>query len=77
MKKKQDTLLSKIQEQEYKVLESQKKREDELRSRHNLDVIKRTDRFENVKRIQQMNEYQKDKLLERIIVDTEKANRIK
>jgi len=47
------------------------------KSKRTVNVIKQTDKLENVKRIQQMQEYQKEKLMEKIQNDTEKANKIK
>lgn len=77
MKQRTDGYLTKIKESEDKLAQTQKKKNDDLKARHNVDVIKRNDRIENVKRIQKMQDYQREQLLERILTDTEKAQKIK
>ena len=55
-----------LEMQEKRVEMAQKKRNDELQAKKNLEAIKRTDRLENVERIAMMNEYSKAKTLEKI-----------
>ena len=69
--------LSKMEESDEKVRKVQMEKEEYLRNKHALDVIKKTDKLENVQRIARMQEYQREKLLDRINEDTEKAERIK
>ena len=54
-----------------------KEKELELKNKHALDLIRKHDKSENVERIARMQEYQREKLLEKIQEDTERANAIK
>ena len=77
MKEKIDRYLTKFKETEMKLEQTEKQREEEMRFKHNNDTIKRIDKLENVQRIFKMQDYQKQKLLEKIVEDNEKAEKIK
>jgi len=64
-------------EEEMKVEMVQKKKMEDIQHKHALELIKRMDKEENVRRIQRMQEYQREKLLEKIMSETERAERIK
>jgi len=69
--------LQKMAESEEKVARVQKEKDDYLKHKHALEIIKKADKLENVQRIARMQEYQKEKLLEKINHDTERANQIR
>ena len=69
--------VSKMQETDDKVIRSQMRKTMELKEKHNIDVLKKTDRRENVERIMKMQEYQREKIMEKILVDNAKAETIK
>lgn len=77
LEEKRNFYLHKMNETDEKVFRSQIQKTFELKEKHNIDVLKRTDRRENVERIQKMQEYQRDKIMEKILRDNEKAQRIK
>lgn len=54
----------------------QRKQQQQRRRKAELAALKREDRQETVNRIGKMNDYQRDKLLERIETDNEKSQRI-
>lgn len=74
---KRNFYVSKMQETDDKVLRSQMRKTMELKEKHNIDVLKKTDRRENVERIMKMQEYQREKIMEKILVDNAKAEAIK
>lgn len=69
--------LYKMAESDAKVAKVQREKEEEMRNKHALDLIKLHDKKENVERIARMQEYQREKLLEKINHDTDKANAIR
>lgn len=77
LEEKRNFYLKKMNETDEKVFRSQMQKTFDLREKHNIDVLKKTDRRENVERIQKMQEYQRDKIMEKIMRDNEKAQRIK
>jgi len=64
-------------ESDQKVLRVQQEKEAMLRQKHALELIKKNDKQENVQRIARMQEYQKEKLMEKINHDTDRALQIK
>ena len=68
---------TKLEETEDKVIKSQMRKTMELKEKHNIDVLKRTDRRENVERIMKMQEYQREKIMEKIMNDNAKAENLK
>jgi len=48
-----------------------------MNAKHNVMTINRIDRVENVQRIGKMNDYHKEKLLEKIEEDSARAYKIK
>ena len=72
-----DGYLYKMAESDQKVLRVQKEKEAMMRQKHALELIKKNDKLENVNRIARMQEYQKEKLMEKINHDTERAQQIK
>mgnify|MGYP001233884759 CR=1 FL=1 len=59
-----------------KVAATQKNKQQEMQERHNFEVLKQYDKEENIRRIAKMQEYHRQKIFEKIMKDTEKANRI-
>eukprot|EP01016_Furgasonia_blochmanni_P000581 TRINITY_DN10154_c0_g2_i1.p1 TRINITY_DN10154_c0_g2~~TRINITY_DN10154_c0_g2_i1.p1 ORF type:complete len:190 (+),score=60.99 TRINITY_DN10154_c0_g2_i1:60-572(+) len=68
---------SKIEEGEFKLKQTQEQRSQELKMKHNLSVMKRLDRVENVQRISKVQDFERQKIMERIEADNERADRIK
>jgi hypothetical protein len=56
---------------------SQKQKEEEARYRKELENIKRSDRRETVERISKINEYKKEKVLEKIIQEDQRSQQLK
>lgn len=77
LEEKVNGYLSKMEESDDKVRKVQMEKEEYLKNKHALDVIKKADKLENVQRIARMQEYQREKLMDRIKEDTDKAERIK
>ncbi len=67
----------KMEETDEKVMQSQMRKTMDLKEKHNVDVLKRTDRRENVERIRKMQDYQRDKIMDKILKDNSKADNIK
>ncbi len=55
----------------------QKEREQKMLEKHNEDIIKRVDKKENVERIMMVQEYEKEKLMNKIEEKMYKADHIK
>ena len=55
----------------------QKEREQKMLEKHNEDIIKRVDKKENVERIMKVQEYEKEKLMNKIEEKMYKADHIK
>lgn len=66
-----------MNEKEEKLSEVQKKKNFEIKEKHNLLVMKEADKRENVERIMKMQEYQREKVMEKIERDNEKAKELK
>lgn len=77
LEEKRNFYVSKMQETDDKVMRSQLRKTMELKEKHNIDVLKKTDRKENVERIMKMQEYQREKIMEKILADNAKAEAIK
>lgn len=60
-----------------KVAATQRNKQQELQMKHNLDMIKQADKEENIRRIARMKEYHRQQILERIMSENEKSERIK
>jgi hypothetical protein len=56
---------------------SQKQKEEDGRFRKELENIKRNDRRETVERISKINDYKKEKVLEKIIQDDQRSQQLK
>lgn len=69
--------LQKMAESDEKVHRVQMEKDEAMKVKHALDVIKQHDKQENVQRIARMQEYQRNKIMEKIHNDTERANQIK
>lgn len=69
--------LSKMEETDEKVMRSQMRKTMDLKEKHNIDVLKRTDRRENVERIMKMQDYQREKIMDKILRDNVKNEAIK
>ena len=77
MQQRIDAIRSKIEESEYKLKSQQERKSEELKIKHNTAVIKRMDRVENVKRISKVQDFERQKIMERIQADNERTERIK
>ena len=77
LKQKTETYLEKFVQSDIKVAVVQKMKNDEFRAKSHIETIKRMDKEENVIRIAKMQEYQREKILEKIIADSEKAEKIR
>lgn len=71
------TLLQRYHEMDEKVAATQRNKQQELQMKHNLDMIKQADKEENIRRIARMKEYHRQQILERIMSENEKSERIK
>jgi hypothetical protein len=67
----------KMSEQEQKLHDMQRKKHEEQQMRHYMELIKESDKQENVHRISKMQDYKRQKTLQKIMSDTEKAFRVK
>ena len=70
-------IISKMNEKEEKLNEVQKKKQYEIKEKHNVLVMKEVDKRENVERIMKMHDYQREKVMEKIERDNEKAKELK
>lgn len=69
--------LDKMHRQEEKMQEINAQKAHDMKMKKTMELIKQFDKQENVKRISKMQQYQRDKVLEKIEHDSEKAQRIK
>lgn len=74
---KRNFYLTMMREKDDKVTRSQMRKTMDLKERHNIDVLKKVDRRENVERIMKMQEYQREKIMEKILRDNAKAETIR
>jgi len=77
LKDKTDNYVHKFKESEIKVAIVQKMKHDEHKTKSHIGTLKKLDKEENVHRIAKMQEYQREKIMEKILSDNEKAERIK
>lgn len=74
---RKERVMQKIGDTEAMIISAHRKKEIERQEKMYNTAVKRADREETVKRIAKMKEYEKEKLLEKIEGDTEKAMKIK
>ncbi|MDR3582048.1 MAG: hypothetical protein P4L67_02110 [Candidatus Pacebacteria bacterium] len=74
---RKNEIRTKMQQTDEMVHSTQARAEKERKKKYSYNVIKRTDRQETVKRISKINDYQREKILERIENDNERAERIR
>ena len=74
---KKQFYLDKLQEQEEKVGNTQMRRKENLKEKHNLDVLNRFKKGEKVRRILKRQDYEREKLMMKISRDYAKAEEIK
>ena len=70
-------LINKINSTDAKVQRAQQNFQSQLNSKKNLERLKSQDRLENVERIKEIQEYQRQKLMERIEKDNQRAGQIR
>jgi len=77
LKEKTDRYLMLMDEKDMKVTRTKQARDEQLQKKHDLDVINRNDRSENVQRQAKMDDYKKQKLMEKIHDAAERGEKIK
>ncbi len=60
------TINDKRKEQDYKLMTVQQRKEEELRYKKELEYLKRRDRQETVERIMRIQQYEREKVMEKI-----------
>ena len=70
-------ILDKMRGTEEMIKRVQNKNEKEHKQKARENEIKRKEKEENVKRIERMNEYHREKIMERIDMDNEKADKVR
>jgi len=74
---RREGILHKLGETDEMVKRTQEAAEKERKEKSLSTAIKRRDREENVKRIEKINEYQRGKTMEKILMDNERAEKIR
>lgn len=69
--------MEKIQETDQKVQMTQKQKEEELMIKKEMENLKRKDRQETVERIARIQEYKRDKIMEKIVQDDVRSQDIR
>lgn len=69
--------LEKIEQSDLKVAKARAKLEHSVLVKANMDYMRELDRLENVRRIQEMQKYQKQRLLEKIEADNQRSRQIR
>ena len=64
--RRKKTIVDKRNHQDRKLMTVQQQREQELRLRKEMEFLKRRDRQETVERIQRIQEYERDKVMQKI-----------
>jgi hypothetical protein len=64
--RRKKTINDKRKEQDYKLMTVQQRKEEELRMRKEMEYLKRRDRQETVERIQRIQQYEREKVMEKI-----------
>ena len=77
LKEKTDGYLMMMDEKDMKVARTKQAREEQLQKKHDLDVINRNDKWESVQRQAKMDEYKKQKIMEKIQNANERGEKIK
>jgi len=77
LKEKTDGYLMMMEEKDMKVVRTKQAREEQLQKKHDLDVINRNDKWESVHRQAKMDDYKKQKILEKIQNANERGEKIK
>lgn len=67
--KKKEDLLKRFYDTDMKATNVQKKKEKELRMKHNEHLLKELDKEDNIKRMENLSELQRQKLQEKIAQD--------
>ena len=71
------SIVSKRKEKEYHLMSAQQRREEDLRYRREMEFLKRLDRQETVERIQRIQEYEREKVKEKIVMDDVRSYQLK
>ena len=69
--------LQKSKENEEKVAAAMQKKQEEMKLKRTLEVIKEGDKKDNIERVNKQQEYKRQKLLEKINRDNEMVARMK
>lgn len=77
LKEKVDKYLEIRGKNEEKLAKVQQAKDEELRRKQHIDLIHTSDKMENIQRKAKMDDYKREKLLEKIQSDNERAEKIK
>lgn len=77
MSERVNNYMNKLEQTDYKVARAKARLEQDVLVKNNMDFMKELDRNENVRRIQDMQEYRRVKLLEKIEKDNERTRQIR
>lgn len=69
--------VSKLNEADEKVSRVKQKQEEEQRKKHIEDLLKRIDKRENVERIARIQEFQKEQVIEKMKLDSIRAEQLR
>lgn len=75
--RRKKSIIDKRQQQDQKLMTAQQIKEEELRYKKELEYLKRRDRQETVERIQRIQQYERDKVMEKIQNDDTRTLQVK
>ena len=75
--RRKKSIIDKRQQQDQKLMTAQQIKEQELRYKKELEYLKRRDRQETVERIQRIQQYERDKVMEKIQNDDTRTLQVK
>ena len=73
---KRQQIMQKLKETDQKVQEIIHSKDEEIMLKREMEALKRKDREETVMRIAKINEYQKQKIMEKIQADDERSRQL-
>jgi len=75
--RRKKSIIDKRQQQDQKLMTAQQIKEEELRYKNELEYLKRRDRQETVERIQRIQQYEREKVMEKIQNDDTRTLQVK
>jgi len=75
--RRKKSIIDKRQQQDQKLMTAQQIKEEELRYKKELEYLKRRDRQETVERIQRIQQYEREKVMEKIQNDDTRTLQVK